>query len=41
MIKQKFDEPKEKLEKEIAKQDEKLERIRKAYINGAFGWKGL
>ena len=37
MIKQKFDEPKEKLEKEIAKQDEKLERIRKAYINGAFG----
>ena len=37
MIKQKFDEPKEKLEKELAKQDEKLERIRKAYINGAFG----
>ena len=37
MIKQKFDEPKEKLEKELAKQNEKLERIRKAYINGAFG----
>ena len=37
MIKQKFDEPKEKIEKEITKQDEKLERIRKAYINGAFG----
>ena len=37
MIKQKFDEPKEKIEKELVKQDEKLERIRKAYINGAFG----
>ncbi len=37
MIKQKFDEPKEKIEKELIKQDEKLERIRKAYINGAFG----
>ena len=37
MIKQKFDEPKEQLEKEIIKQNEKLERIRKAYINGAFG----
>ena len=36
MIRQRFDEPKEKLEKEIAKQKEKLERIRKAYINGAF-----
>ena len=36
MIKQKFDEPKEKIEKELAKQNEKLERIRKAYINGAF-----
>ena len=36
MIKQKFDEPKEKLEKELVKQNEKLERIRKAYINGAF-----
>ena len=36
MIKQKFDEPKEELEKEIIKQNEKLERIRKAYINGAF-----
>lgn len=36
MIKQKFDEPKEQLEKEIKKQNDKLERIRKAYINGAF-----
>ena len=36
MIKQKFVEPKEKIEKELAKQNEKLERIRKAYINGAF-----
>ena len=36
MIKQKFDEPKEQLEKEIKEQKNKLERIRKAYINGAF-----
>ena len=36
MIKQKFDEPKEQLEKEINEQKTKLERIRKAYINGAF-----
>lgn len=36
MIRQEFDEPKEELEKEIIKQNEKLERIRKAYINGAF-----
>ena len=36
MIEQKFDEPQEELEKEIIKQNEKLERIRKAYINGAF-----
>ncbi|HCC03875.1 MAG TPA: hypothetical protein DEP51_03345 [Clostridiales bacterium] len=36
MIKQKFDEPKEQLEKEIAEQKSKLERIRKAYIGGAF-----
>lgn len=36
IIKQKFDEPKEELEKELVKQNEKLERIRKAYINGAF-----
>lgn len=36
MIKQKFDEPKEKLEKEIINQNNKLERIKKAYINGAF-----
>ena len=36
MIKQKFDEPKEQLEKEINDQNNKLERIKKAYINGAF-----
>ena len=36
MIKQKFDEPKEQLEKEIAEQKSKLERIRKAYIGGVF-----
>ena len=36
MIKQKFDKPKEQLEKEIKEQNNKLERIRKAYINGAF-----
>ena len=36
MIKQKFDEPKEELEKEIDNQKNKLERIRKAYVNGAF-----
>ena len=36
MIKQKFEEPKEQLEKEIRNQNNKLERIKKAYINGAF-----
>ena len=36
MIRQRFDEPKEQLEKELAKQNEKLVRIRNAYINGAF-----
>ena len=36
MIKQKFDEPKEQLEKEINNQKNKLERIKKAYINGVF-----
>lgn len=39
MIKQKFDEPKEQLEKEINNQKNKLERIKKAYINGAFDLK--
>ncbi len=34
MIKQKFDEPKEQLEKEINNQKNKLERIKKAYIIG-------
>ena len=36
MIKQKFDEPKEELKKDIKKQNDRLERIRKAYISGAF-----
>ena len=36
MIKQKFDEPREQLEKEIKEQNSKLERIKKAYINGVF-----
>ena len=36
MIKQKFDEPKKQLEKEINEQKNKLERIKKAYINGVF-----
>ena len=36
MIKQKFDEPKELLEKELDKQNAKLDRLRKAYIAGAF-----
>ena len=36
MIKRKFDEPKEQLEKEINNQRSKLERIKKAYVNGAF-----
>ncbi len=36
MIKQKFDEPKEQLEKEINEHKSKLERIKKAYINGVF-----
>ena len=36
MIKQKFDEPKEQLEKEINNQRNKLERIKKAYINVVF-----
>ena len=36
MIRQKFDEPKDKLKAELVEQTEKLERIRKAYINGAF-----
>lgn len=36
MIKQKFDEPREQIEKEIKEQKAKLERIKKAYTNGAF-----
>ena len=36
MIKQKFDEPREELEKEINNQKNKLERIKKAYVNGVF-----
>ncbi len=36
MIKQKFDEPQEELKKDIIKQKDKLERIKRAYINGVF-----
>ena len=36
MIRQKFDEPKEELQKEINEQKAKLDRIKKAYINGVF-----
>lgn len=36
MIKQRFDEPKEALQSEIYKQNDKLDRIKKAYINGVF-----
>ena len=36
MIKQKFDEPKEQLEKEIDNQKNRLDRIKKAYIDGVF-----
>ena len=36
MIKQKFDEPQGELKKDINKQKDKLERIKRAYINGAF-----
>ena len=39
MIKQKFDEPKEQLQKEIKNQNAKLDRIKKAYLNGAFNVK--
>ncbi len=39
MIKQKFDEPTEQLQKEITNQKNKLERIKKAYINGVFDLK--
>ena len=36
MIKTKLNNPKEKLQKELNEQNSKLERIRKAYINGSF-----
>ena len=36
MIKQKFDEPKEQIEKEVNNQKNRLERIKKAYIDGVF-----
>ena len=39
MIMQKFDEPKEELMKEIQKQNNRLDRIKKAYIDGAFNLK--
>ena len=41
MIKQKFDEPKDQLEKEINNQKSKLDRIKKAYINGVFELKDI
>ncbi len=39
MIKQKFNEPKDQLEKEMNVQKNKLERIKKAYIEGSFDLK--
>ena len=36
MIKQTFDEPKDELRKEIKKQNDKLDRIKTAYIDGVF-----
>lgn len=36
MIMQKFDEPQEELKEDINKQKDKLERIKRAYINGVF-----
>ena len=36
MIKQKIENPKDSLEKEIKEQKEKLDRIKRAYINGTF-----
>ena len=36
MIRQRFDEPRDKLKSELDEQNAKLERIIKAYINGAF-----
>ena len=39
MIRQKFDEPKGELQKEINEQKAKIDRIKKAYLNGAFGVK--
>ena len=39
MIRQKFDEPKEQLEKQINEQKAKLNRIKNAYVNGVFDLK--
>ena len=39
MIRQKFDEPKEQLEKQIDEQKAKLARIKNAYVNGVFNLK--
>lgn len=36
MIQTKLDNPKEKLIKELKEQQQKQERIRKAYVNGSF-----
>ncbi len=36
MIKTKIENPKEDIQKEISNQNQKLERIKKAYVNGTF-----
>lgn len=36
MIKTKIENPKEEIQKEISNQNQKLERIKKAYVNGTF-----
>lgn len=36
MIKTKIENPKEDIQKEISNQNQKLDRIKKAYVNGTF-----
>lgn len=36
MIKTKIESPKEDIQKEISNQNQKLDRIKKAYVNGTF-----
>ena len=36
MIKTKIENPKEEIQKEISNQNQKLDRIKKAYVNGTF-----